>query len=250
MATVPHAWPRSLTNQDRKRIRELIQSLDMEVVALQPTYGDINLTSPRDSIRNESIKELKEQIELASYLGAEIVVVVIGRKFAFGTPPLNAAWNWAKAGIMDCAKHANDFGITIGLENVPNSFVETTEQLRKMIEETRLENVKAVFDTSNNNVIEKSPRLAIKELGDLLVHVHLADNDGVNWSKLPIGSGNINFQEVARSLEKAKFKGWSVLEIVSPKCTDAAMKKSRKKLESIGWKASPTNFPTNKKRKP
>lgn len=239
MSTPPQAWPGGFSENDRKELRQQLDSYDLEVVALTPTFGDLNIASPRPSIRKETIKEMKEQVDLARDLDAQIVVLSPGKRpnpLSFATPPVEAIWNLAKDGAIECAKYAEDREITIGLEETPSFFVETAEQLKKMIHEIGMESVKAVYDSSNISVKE-SPVSSIEILGDLICHVHLSDNDCKKFEKLPVGMGIIDFGSVATALKKVGFEGWSMIEFWYPDDPHGGAIDSKKTLETLGWRA-------------
>lgn len=237
MTTPPHAWPGDLNKKKRDELCELVGSYGLQVRALNPTFGDLNLASPRPSVRRLTVEELKEQIKLARDIDAEIVVVVAGTGHLMGTPPIEMVWDHAKDGIIECAKFAADYGVIIGLECAPYRFIEEAEQLKSMIKEVGLESVKAVFDTSNSCVRE-CPISAIETLGDLIIHVHLADNDCKMWGKLPIGTGAIDFAAVAKALESIKFRDVSVIELWCPdEDPDSSVAISKERLEAVGWSA-------------
>jgi sugar phosphate isomerase/epimerase len=103
-----------------------------------------------------------------------------------------------------------------------------------MIEEVGADNVKAVYDVCNVNV-RCSPIPAVEALGKLITLVHICDNDGKTWKKLPVGMGNINFEALFKSLRKVGYKGWSMLEVPYPEDPDKGLAISRDKLTTIGW---------------
>ena len=237
MSTPPHAFPYELGRKERKDLANLIDSLGLSLISLNPTFGDLNIASPRETFRKKSIKEIKEQIILAKDLNAEIVIVNPGRRPVFGAPPLRKTWEWSKRGIIECCKHAEEEGIIIGLEHTAYRFMEKAEDLKRMAEEAASESLKVVWDSSNTSVVESCVS-AIEELGGLIGHLHLADNDCKTWTKQPVGMGNIDFRNIMKALMKIKFRGWSMIELwYGFDRIDEVISSSKNKLESIGWKA-------------
>jgi deoxyribonuclease-4 len=237
MTTPPHAWPPDLNDNKRAELRELLRSYSLEVRAINPTFGDLNLASPRPTVRRLAIEELKEHIKLARDIDAKIVIVVGGTRHLVGTPPMEKIWAYSKEGIRELARSAEDYGVTIGLESAPYRFIENSEQLKRMIEEVGLESIKAIFDTSNSCVRE-SPVSAIQALGSLIIHVHLADNDCKTWGKFPIGTGAVDFAAVAKALERIRFRGASVIELwYTDPDPDSPIAVSKERLEALGWQA-------------
>jgi len=150
--------------------------------------------------------------------------------------PLDVAWRFSIDGLRECAKHAENLGVTCLVEQAPFMFAETASDIRKLVEDIGSSNVLAMTDTGNACVRE-SPQLAIETLGDLLGHLHITDGDGKTYAHLPVGMGSIDFKGVKSSLEKVKFKGISVLEIWHPSDLEGGVLQSKLKLEKIGWKA-------------
>ena len=76
---VPHAgvWPRTFTEQERKRLREEIQCFD--VVIIHGTPIDVNIAALNPGIREESQRQYREAIELAGEIGAKYVTFHPGR---------------------------------------------------------------------------------------------------------------------------------------------------------------------------
>lgn len=237
MTTRPHAWPMDLDKKKRDELRELLGSYNLQVKALNPTFGDLNLASPRPTVRRLALEELTEHIKLARDIDAEIVAVSAGTRALMGTPPMEKIMEHSKDGIRELARFAEDYGIIIGLEHAPYRFIETAAQLKRMIREVGLESVKVIYDTSNSSVRE-SPVTPIETLGDLIIHVHLADNDCKTWGKLPIGMGAIDFPAVAKALERIKFRGASLIELwYQDPDPDTPIAISKKRLEALGWQA-------------
>ena len=80
MSHFPHCWPRDWTTADRKAFRQLVESLGLRISSVNPTFLDINIASPNPGIRDESIRQLRETIQLAHEIGAGIVVAPAGRR--------------------------------------------------------------------------------------------------------------------------------------------------------------------------
>ena len=239
MTTPPHVSALDMTIQEKRRLRELVDSYGFHVVALTPTFGDLNIASPRNTIRRETVREMRAQVDLAVDLGAPIVVLSPGKRpnpRCLASPPIDSIREFAASGIVECARYADDRGVTIGLEPGPSFFVETSDQLKELTKHLGVDSLKAVYDTSNLSVKE-SPVSAVLAMADLMCHVHLADNDLKFPDKLPIGMGRIDFRAIAIALNKVNFKGWSTIEFWYPENPDTGLLESKRRLESLGWVA-------------
>ncbi|MFI5341378.1 MAG: sugar phosphate isomerase/epimerase family protein, partial [Candidatus Methylomirabilales bacterium] len=86
MSHVPHCWPRNWSSADRVAFRKLYESQGLRLTSVNPTFLDLNMASPNPGIRDESIRQLRETIQLAHDIGAGIVVAIAGRKHALIAP--------------------------------------------------------------------------------------------------------------------------------------------------------------------
>ncbi len=236
MSTPPHIWPRRLAKKGRENIRNLFDKHSLELVALNPTFLDLNLASTNPGLKKETVTQIKEQIDLAHDLKAKIVVIIAGKRHPLIAPPFGRTWEeFAKEAILECVRHAEKRHVIFGLENGPTLFIEKTSQLKQIVEEIDSEYMKIVFDVANTTMIE--PVLpAINELKDHIVHVHLSDTSPEKWTHSPIGTKNIDFKLIGRKLQEINFQGISIIELTSVENPDDAYLDSKKKLEQWGWK--------------
>ncbi len=239
MSTPPHVFPRLLNASHRSALRQGLEKRGLTLFSLQPTYQDLNIISLNPAIRSESVRQVVENIELAADLGGHVLVLVTGRRHPLLPMPMEKAWALALDGIRSCNEVARRLGVVIGVENVRNQFVDRGSDVCRLVEDLGDENIKAVIDVANANVVE-SPIEALHAARKHLVLVHLSDNDGRSWTHGSVGAGNIDFSAVARKLQDIGFQGPSILEVTDSDDPIGAMEGSRASLESHGWRAGPT----------
>jgi sugar phosphate isomerase/epimerase len=236
MTTPPHFWSPSLTKGQRKDLRKWMDRFDLELVAINPTFLDINMASPNPGIREESVKQIKQQISLAHDLGATIIVVIIGKRHPLLAPPVEIVWkNFAKAGVIRCVEHAEKKKVIFGLENGPSLFIDRTELMLFVLNEVKSPWLKFVFDIANASMVE--PIIpGLERIKDHLIHVHLSDTDGKKWTHSPIGMGTIDFSSIAKKLKEIHFSGVSILETTHAENPKWGIVSSVKKILPLGWR--------------
>ncbi len=236
MTAPPHFWPPSLTKEQRKNLRKWIDRSDLELVAVNPTFLDINMASPNPGIREESVKQIKQQIALAHDLGAKIVVVMIGKRHPLLAPPFEIVWKkLAKEGVLRCVEYAEKNKVIFGLENGPSLFVETAETMLFVLNEVKSQGMKFVFDVANTFMVEPiEPALDLVK--DHLIHVHLSDTNGKKWTHSPIGMGAIEFSAIAKKLGEIDFQGVSILETIHAENPSWGITSSVEKILPLGWR--------------
>jgi len=237
ISTPPHIWPRGLGKKDRESIRALFDKYGLKLIALNPTFLDLNLASSNPGIREETVVQIKEQINLSHDLGAEIVVVIAGRRHPLLAPSFEETWEkFAKQAVLECVRYAEEHQIIFGLENGPTLFAEKASQLKQVVEEIDSDYLKVVFDVANATMVE--PVLpAIDEVKEHIIHVHLSDTSPEKWAHLPVGMKGIDFQSIGRKLKEINFQGVSMIELCYSRNPDEVLLDSKKKLEQWGWRA-------------
>jgi len=235
MTTPPHFWPHQFTREQRKNLRNLLERIDLNLIAINPTFLDINLASPNPGFREESIKQIKEQITLAHDLGAKIIVVIAGRRHPLLAPPVEVVWKkFARESVIRCVEHAEKKRVIFGLENGPSLFVDRTELMQFVFNQVKSPWMKYVYDVANASMIEPIVP-GLERIKDHLVHVHLSDTDGKKWAHSPVGMGMIDFSSIAKKLEEIHFSGVSLLETTYSEDPDGGILKSIEKLIPLGW---------------
>ena len=234
----PHLWPRSFDNEKRKALRNLCDLVGVELVAVNPTGLDFNLASPDPGIRDETVRQMKEQIDLANDLGASIMVQIGGKRHSLLPPPFEIVWEqYAKKSIVECVQHAEKRRVIFGLENAPLKFLEKTQQLKQVVEEIDSPYLRLVFDVANTPRTKPGPPLIdqIEEIKEFLVHVHLSDTDSKTWTHDPVGTKEVDFRSVGKKLKEIDFKGVSIIELTYPQDPEGGLISSKDKLLQWGW---------------
>lgn len=235
MAAPPYIWPRELGQTERRALRGLIKSCGLELVALNPTFLDINLATPNPGFRRESINQVKEIIHLAHDLETAILVLIPGRRHPLVPQPFDESWQLAKGAIIECLPEAERYGVVLGLENAPTRFLERSDQLRRMVEEIESDYVQIVYDTANGAGCESLVK-ALDTIKDYLVHIHLSDYSDKGWAHLPVGQGQIDFGKIAAKLKDIDFNGISIIETTYLESQDGGVLASKTQLEALGWR--------------
>lgn len=236
MTTPPHFWPPSFTREQRKDLRKLMDQLELELVAINPTFLDINMASPNPGIRGESVKQIMEGITLAHDLGAKIIVVIAGKRHPLLAPPVEVVWKtFAREGVLKCLEHAEKNNVIFGLENGPSLFIDRAELMLSVLHEVKSPWMKVVFDVANASMVEPVVP-ALDLVKDHLVHVHLSDTDALRWTHSPIGMGTIDFAAIAEKLKEMHFSGVSILETTHAENPEWGIVSSVERLAPLGWR--------------
>jgi sugar phosphate isomerase/epimerase len=183
-------------------IKNIIETTDL-VLTLHLPFSDLNLGSLNHPIWKESVRQMKKCIEKASDF-IELAVVHPGHLSPLGMQLPDMAWQQSVEGLKEICDFADDLGIKIGVENMPDMqqiFGRRPGEILGMIDSLGKKNAGLTFDIGHAN----TNGLVFDFLAETkhMIHVHLHDNKGKSDEHLQVGKGNINWKEVM-----PKFKGY------------------------------------------
>jgi sugar phosphate isomerase/epimerase len=239
-------WPRLLRPAQRKKIKESINQYGMKVVAILPDAFlkvrqwklfdfRVNIAHPSAKMRRDSVRFYNTALDVGRDLDAEVVLALPGAieqpNMMLSKSSFRNYWDRAIESLRECAKHAQDVGVRLGVENaVVCNFVDRPEELLKMLKQVGSEYVKAYVDLANGNVFAP-PVEYVETLRDWLCScIHVSDNDGSYASHLPIGMGTIDYKTCIEALKGVGWDGYLVPEIFYAKDPEGGVRKSRDAL--------------------
>ncbi|MBC8158491.1 MAG: sugar phosphate isomerase/epimerase [Alphaproteobacteria bacterium] len=118
------------------------------------------------------------------------------------------------------AERAGEMGIVMCLEPLnryENNLINTGGQALEMIDEIGADNLFVHLDSFHMNIEEASPAAALRDCGDRLGYLHLAEN-----FRGYLGSGTIDFASIFNALSDIDYDGPIALEVFSSAVVDPA----------------------------
>ena len=178
-------YPSKLKNMDL----EIFNSYDIEITLHSPTI-DLNPASMNEGIREETIKQTKEALDLGAKIGATAITTHPGIVHRREERIRNLAIEFSIDALRTCQIYAEDLGVVFSVENMPNkqNFLANTPEEHKYIVETV--GCSTTIDWGHANTYENPNEfLNIPNIS----YFHLNDNMGKKDSHLPIGEGSADF---------------------------------------------------------
>ncbi len=181
------------------------------------------MTSSDKSIRDRAFVYIKRQIEVASMLGADTILLVPGYvavDFIEGTEVVEYedAYSRAKDCISKLVDTAKEYKVSIGIENVWNKYLLSPLEMRDFIDSFKSEYVGSYFDVGNV-IYSGYAEQWIKILGKRIKKVHFKDyrkNPGTLGSFVDILSGDVNYPAVMEELGKIGYDSYCTGEMIPP----------------------------------
>ncbi|MDQ1007062.1 protein FrlC [Streptomyces sp. V4I23] len=210
----PHLHIPQLNNADARSVRRRIEARGLAAYCLTPeqVMYPVNVASPVDWLRTQSIAMFHRAAELCAELGAELLLLTPGR--GRENEPVEAAWHRSVDAIGAIAAYADTLGVTCVLEplqRVESNLVNDFRTLAAMLDEIGDARLGAVLDTVAMAVAEESVDDAFTALGHRIRHVHLVD--GRPTGHLAWGDGQLPLTEYLRAFERHDYEGYMTFEL-------------------------------------
>ena len=182
---------------------------------------DNNPVSNDLSIRKKAVDIIERQLEFASILGANTILVIPGYTHCgFAKNPekvaYDVAYDRAYELFFKLEKVARKYKVSIGIENVWNKFLLSPIEIKKFLDDINSEYVGAYFDVGNIMYIG-DPSDYIEILGGHIKKIHISDyrveQTGLG-AFVDIFAGDVDFFEVIKSLKKIGYDDYLTLEML------------------------------------
>lgn len=212
-----------ITKENLPEFNDIINSLDLSITVHGP-FSDLNPASLNEAIWNETVKQIKQCVELSADF-SRIVVVHPGILSPLGSQMPDQAWARNVDALKELCSHAEDHGVTLCLENMPDIeklLCRTPHEIFGMIESVDSPALGITFDAGHANSMKNTDDF-LKEK-DKFAHVHIHDNNGKKDEHLELGKGNVNWGRVLPELKG--FGGMVVIEARS-------LEEGRRSLEYV-----------------
>jgi sugar phosphate isomerase/epimerase len=198
-----------------------------------------SLISPDEVPRSDRLRIIRQAMTLANWLGAPVVTITGGRPAdlaALGLPidaPPRLRGRLLD-GIEQVVAMADHAGVLVAFEPEPGQFIETTAQLKSLIDEVGHPRFGANVDVGHAWCAGDDPAETIRILGAKVMHLHLEDiKDRRHFHLIP-GLGEIDFRAIACALDEIGYAGAAAVELYTyPDEPDRAAKESHAALAPL-----------------
>jgi sugar phosphate isomerase/epimerase len=190
----------SLNSRNLEKINNILETTNL-ILTIHLPFSDLNLASLNEPVWNETLRQMKECIRLASSF-SQIAVVHPGHLSPLGMQMPDLAWQKNIEGLQQLCDFAVEYDVVIAVENMVNLkfiFGRHAEEMLGMIESVNRENVGLTFDVGHANTNGMVNSFLDKCL-DKVVHVHLHDNHAKKDDHLPAGCGTVDWPKVISAI--------------------------------------------------
>ena len=193
-------------------LRTRLEQIGLEALAVSARGGDDNPISAEASVRAEALAATKANLDSAAALGAPMICGPLAAPLAVftGAGPTAEEKERAVAYLRELGPYADERDVTIVLEYL-NRFemylTNTAADLAELVRAVDHPRIRMMYDTFHAHIEEKSPAEALRACKDVLVHIHLSEND-----RSTPGDGQVAWDETFSAIREIDYDGWLVVE--------------------------------------
>ncbi|MBR5543570.1 MAG: sugar phosphate isomerase/epimerase [Oscillospiraceae bacterium] len=212
------------TKEKVMAIKKMAQEVGIELYSVASgLYWTYNYTSGDEAKRNRAKEITRKQLEVASWLGCDTILVVPGAvnvAFEQGGEVVeyDVAYERALSALRELAPYAEQLKVSIGVENVWNKFLLSPVEMAEFIDKVGSDYVGSYFDVGNVLYIGY-PEHWIKVLGNRIKKVHFKDyrrEAGSLCGFVDLLSGDVDYPAVMTAFGKIGYDGWATAEMIPP----------------------------------
>jgi len=200
-------WPRDLLPQERQELRGRLSGFRFCTVHTTPL--DINIASANPGIRDESVRQYFECMDLAIDLGLEVVTFHIGHSTGGFVRPQEQLLAHDVSFARRAVEYAKRRDLRVGYETGP------VAQLRRVFAE--VPDMGINIDLGHVAMQGEDPASLIEEFADRLLEIHfngVVYGSGAFIEHVPVSRNNlIDYPAVVGAVRKIGFRGPIILEL-------------------------------------
>lgn len=194
---------------DVRALKATLDETRLGIIGHTPWY--LPFGSPVPQVRAGAVAAVAATFRTFAALGSRFVNVHVDK--GVGAFAYDDTLRWNAESFAALAEGAQEFGLTVIVENVVNNF-NTARAFRTLLDAHPA--LRFHLDIAHANV--KGDRTAefLKGHAPKLAHVHVSDNKRTSDDHLPLGVGEINWREQLGLLKSTGYDGTITLEIFTP----------------------------------
>lgn len=195
-----------------KKVRQELDRHGLGCTAVTICTPEANPIDPDAAVRKKGHEHHKWAIEMTVILGGDKICgpyhSAIG-KFS-GHGPTADELAWGADVIRKSAEFAKTHNVMMAAEYLNRFecyFLTTARDTKAFVQQVNHPNFRMMYDTFHANIEEKDLVGTIKAVADVVVHVHISEND-----RGTPGTGHVHWDPTFKALREVGYDGWLVIE--------------------------------------
>lgn len=201
-------------------ITESARDAGITMPSLEIAPFSFSFTTDDEAERRRAITHVTRCLEIAATMGVNGVLTIpgwVGLPWDRSAPTVryDIAYERTREALQELAPVAEQFGVSVLVENIWNRFLLSPLEMRGLLDEIGSPRVRAIFDVGNI-VLVGYPEQWIRILGARIQEVHLKDyrtSVGTVDGFVDLLSGDVNWTEVMAALREIEYAGFLTAEV-------------------------------------
>ncbi|MDW7995876.1 MAG: sugar phosphate isomerase/epimerase family protein [Gemmatales bacterium] len=195
-----------------QRLGRELDRLGLGRTAVTVVGPEASPISPEPSVRKAAVERLRWAMAMARACGAELLCGPFHSPLGVfsGTGPTEDEKQRAVEVLRQAAEEAQRTGIRLAIEYLNRFecyFLTTAAEAKQLVERVNHPAFRMMYDTFHANIEEKNIAQTIASIRDILIHVHISEND-----RGTPGSGHVHWDDTFRTLRQIGYDGWLTIE--------------------------------------
>lgn len=207
----------SLASRDPQYLSQLKQKLEETNIRVSQFTAAPDYTSPNANYRQAMIEKTKADVDVAAFLGATCVRVTAGQ--VYPSVEREQGIQYVVESLKPALEYAYQKGVFLAYENhykdyfwnYPD-FSQRSEVFLEIARRLRPYGIRVNYDCGNQVMISEDPIPVLKEVKDLVVHVHCSDRFAGEYRHTVATEGATPFREIFEILSAEGYDRWLSIE--------------------------------------
>jgi sugar phosphate isomerase/epimerase len=212
---------------DWPQLKSTLDAVGLEVpqVVTGELFGadGLCLVTGDEDLRRRAEARTRSVIDLAEYLGAMVNIGRLRGQLKF-LGDVYDPWATAVERLRGVISYAADKGVKITMEPInryETDFIFSAADGMRLVEDLGYDNFGLMLDLFHMNIEDVCIEEGLRQAGDRLWHVHIADSN----RRYP-GSGHLDFDSIFVTLEEMGYQGYISAEMLPLPDPDTAARKT------------------------
>ncbi len=204
-----HQWNTDFiyTKPEIRQLKNWLKDFGLRLFDVHGTAGvEKQWFSTTEYERQAGVEIVTNRIEMASELGADVVVMHVPRLI----PENSAKWGQLKKSIRELEPLCRKTGVRIAIENI---FYDAFNGIDDLMKEFAPDCLGICYDSGHGNMGQLGLDRVEKHPGRL-ISLHLHDNNGYDDQHKPLFSGTVEWDRLARIIANSTYSGPLTLEVI------------------------------------
>jgi sugar phosphate isomerase/epimerase len=194
--------PENFTRARADEIRHLMDEIGLEIASVS-YHADVEPI-------NQRLSNTSKALEVAEWLEADVLIINAERA---REGEEEEQWRDLVHKLRDLTASAEKRGVNVAIEPEPLLVVSDTDDMLRMMDAVGSPNLKVNLDIGHAYITDPSLTDSIRQLGNVIVHMHIEDIKDKVHNHLELGQGDIDFAAMHAAFVEIGYHGYYVVDL-------------------------------------